>query len=129
MSLPEDRRYAETHEWCKLEAGECIVGLTQFAADQLTDITFVELPEVGSEIAKGDEACAIESCKAAASVYAPAGGEVSAVNETLEDQPELVNSDPYEGGWILKMKIADASELDGLMDAAGYEKFLEESAE
>ena len=127
--VPENCKYTEDHEWVKQEEGVCVVGITDFAQEQLGDITYVELPEEGADVAKGASVGMVESVKAASDVYAPVGGKVSAVNTALEDQPELVNQSPYEDGWFFKLEGAEASELNNLMDAAAYEAFLEEQQE
>ncbi len=122
--VPDDLKYTEQHEWVRVEGGVATVGITDHAQEALGDVTFVELPPEGAEFAAGDEACAIESAKAAASIYAPVGGKVAAVNPAVEDDPALVNSDPYGAGWVYKLELADASQLDALMDPAAYETFL-----
>lgn len=122
MSEPQDLFYAKTHEWVSLEDGIATIGITDFAQSQLSDLTFVELPEVGITFEAGDEAAVVESVKAAADVYAPISGEVVAVNEYLEESPELINKDSYGAGWIFKLKVHDESEVDDLMDADSYEE-------
>ena len=124
--VPEQLKYTDQHEWVKIEDNTATVGITDHAQNSLGDITFVELPSPGTELAAGDEACAIESCKAAASIYAPAAGKIAEANQTLDDAPALVNKDCYGQGWIYKMEISDASELDKLMTAQQYQKFLDE---
>jgi len=124
-NVPDDMLYTEQHEWVKLTGQVATVGITDHAQQQLGDITFVELPEVGDELTRGGEACAIESCKAAASIYSPADGKVTEVNEALELDPAAVNSDPYGQGWIYKMQSSDASQLDALMKAGAYKQMLE----
>ncbi|OUS35835.1 glycine cleavage system protein H ['Osedax' symbiont bacterium Rs2_46_30_T18] len=121
-NVPTNRKYAESHEWI-LDNGDgtVTIGITDHAQELLGDVVFVELPEVGSEIEKGSEFSLVESVKAASDIYAPVSGEVVAVNEALEDAPESVNEDPFESAWIAKVKLSDASELDSLLDAAGYE--------
>ncbi|MDF7805861.1 glycine cleavage system protein GcvH [Pontiellaceae bacterium B12219] len=126
MSVPQDLFYAKTHEWVALEDGVATVGISDFAQSQLSDLTFVELPEVGTAFEAGDEAAVVESVKAAADVYAPVGGEVIAVNEALEDAPELINNDPFGKGWIFKIKVNDESEVDDMMDADSYEELCPE---
>ncbi len=126
MDLPENLLYTDQHEWVRVEGDVGTVGITEFAQDQLGDLTFVELPEIDAEISKGDEAVAIESCKAAASVYAPADGTIQTVNGALEDNPGLVNSDPYNAGWIFQFEIAEVSQLEELMDVEAYRKLLDE---
>ena len=122
--IPTDLLYTEQHEWVKLEAGVATVGISDHAQNALGDITFVELPDQGATLSKGDEACAIESAKAAVSVYAPLSGKVTEVNSELEDDPGLINSEPYAQGWIYKIEPADPGELDSMMNAAKYEEFL-----
>ncbi|QBG46302.1 glycine cleavage system protein GcvH [Verrucomicrobia bacterium S94] len=122
MSVPQDLFYAKSHEWVSLEDGIATVGITDFAQNQLSDLTFVELPEVGTTFEAGDEAAVVESVKAAADVYAPVGGEVVEVNSELEDTPELINNDPFDKGWIFKIKVNDESEVDNMMDADSYEE-------
>ena len=122
---PDDRKYMTSHEWVKVEGELAVVGITDHAQEQLGDITFVELPDVGKQVEKGAEAAVIESVKAASDIYAPVGGEVAEVNGALDDTPELVNKSPYEQGWIYKLKGFDAAELDGLLGAADYEGTIE----
>ena len=119
--LPSELKYAKSHEWAKLEDdGTVTVGITDHAQSELGDVVYVELPEVGVVFSAGEEAGVVESVKAASDVYAPVSGEVVAVNPALEDEPEMVNSEPYEGGWFYKLKPADAGELDDLLSADGY---------
>ncbi|HDS1733988.1 MULTISPECIES: glycine cleavage system protein GcvH [Pseudomonas] len=119
-NIPADLRFAESHEWARLEAdGTVTVGISDHAQEALGDVVFVELAEVGKVFAAGDAAGVVESVKAASDIYAPVGGEVIAVNEALSDSPEELNSDPY-AAWIFKLKPADQAELDKLLDAAGY---------
>jgi glycine cleavage system H protein len=122
--IPEELVYTDQHEWIRTEGDTATLGISDYAQDALGDITFVELPTVGADLAKGDEVCAIESAKAAASIYAPVGGKVTEVNDQLEDDPGLINSEPYAQGWICKIAGADPGELDSLMNAAKYEEFL-----
>lgn len=117
-------KYTEDHEYVRVEGDVATVGITIYAQEQLGDIVYVELPETGKSLAKGDEAAVIESVKAAAEVYAPITGEVVEANAALDDSPALVNESPESDAWIMKIKIADASELDGMMDAAGYKEFV-----
>ena len=117
--------FTEDHEWIKVDGDEGIVGISAYAAKALGDVVFVELPDVGAEFAKGDEAAVVESVKAASEVYAPIGGEVTAVNEALEEAPETVNASPDGDGWFLKMKIADADELSSLMDEVKYKEYCD----
>ncbi|MDP6774788.1 MAG: glycine cleavage system protein GcvH [Rhodospirillales bacterium] len=119
-------KFSKDHEWIRAEGSAGVVGISDFAQEQLGDLVFVELPDVGKKLAKGDEAAVIESVKAAGEVYAPVGGEVTEVNEALGDDPTKINTDALGDGWIFKMSIDDEGELDGLMDEAAYEKFVEE---
>ncbi|MFW5994340.1 MAG: glycine cleavage system protein GcvH [Bacillota bacterium] len=128
MSIPEGFYYSEDHEWVKVEEGVGTIGITDFAQDELGDIVFVELPQVGDEFDKEDNFGVIESVKAVSDLYMPVSGEVVEVNEDLLDQPELVNDEPYEGGWIVKVALSDDSEIEELMDADEYSSFLEEEA-
>ena len=120
LNFPDDLKYTEDHEWSKLENSEVTIGICDYAQDQLGDVVFVELPQVGYAFDKGQEFGTVESVKAVSELFIPLGGEVTAVNENLEDTPELVNSEPYTGGWMVKIKPADASELDGLMTKDAY---------
>lgn len=122
MNTPNDLKYAKSHEWVKLgEDNTATVGISDYAQDTLGDITFVELPAVGDTLQKGDAFGVVESVKAASDIYAPASGEVIAVNEELDAAPEKVNQSPYEDGWLIKLKLSDPSELEGLLSAADYE--------
>jgi glycine cleavage system H protein len=122
---PIDRKFTKTHEWVKREATTAVVGLTGYAQESLGDITFIELPPVGKKVVKGKGCCVIESVKAASDIYAPVSGEIAAVNKALEDRPEIINTDPYEQAWIYKIKDFTEADLDGLMDAAAYDAFVE----
>ncbi|MCD2248722.1 glycine cleavage system protein GcvH [Listeria marthii] len=125
MSLPKDLLYTEEHEWVKADDGSYVIGITDFAQDQLGDIVFVELPEVGDTVAKGDSIGSIESVKTVSDFYAPVTGKVVAVNETLEDEPELINSNPYDTGWILKLEEVEAADVTALLSSDDYEKVLD----
>jgi len=118
------RYFTDEHEWIDVEGEIATVGITDYAQEQLGDIVFVELPAEGAKFEKGDDAAVVESVKAASDVYAPISGEVVEANGALEDEPALVNSDPEEDGWFFKLRIADASELEGLMNEAAYKKFV-----
>ncbi len=118
--VPDDLRYTESHEWVRVEGGNARVGITDHAQAELTDVVFVELPEVGRSYAKGDAAGVVESVKAAADVYMPLAGEVTEVNEALSDSPEAINDDPYGEGWMVKVRLSDTSEAESLLDAAAY---------
>ncbi len=126
MSIPQDLFYTKTHEWVSLDNGIATIGITDFAQSQLSDLTFVELPDVGAEFGAGDEAAVVESVKAAADVYAPVAGEVVEVNADLEDSPELINKDAFGDGWLFKLKVVDESEVDSLLDPESYEDLCPE---
>ncbi len=117
--------FTEDHEWLRVEGDEATIGITDYAQEQLGDVVFVELPEVGAELEQSKDAATIESVKAASEIYAPATGKVTEVNEKLTDEPGLVNGDPLGEGWFFKMKLADASQLDAMMDEAAYKTFVE----
>lgn len=119
-NTPADLRYTPTHEWILIDGDVITVGITDFAQEQLGDVVFVELPEVDAAITAGDGIAVVESVKAASDIYAPATGTVLAINESLEEAPELVNSDPFEDGWFFRMRVSDTGELDDLMDADSY---------
>ena len=116
--------YTQDHEWIDVEGDTGTVGITDYAQSQLGDITFVELPDAGSSVKKGDAPCVVDSVKAASDVYAPVSGTVTEANAALEGEPELVNTDPEQGGWLFRLTLADAGELDGLMDRAAYDAFV-----
>ncbi len=120
------RFFTEDHEWIEVDSDNATVGITDYAQEQLGDIVFVELPEVGTILDKGGDAAVVESVKAASDVYAPISGEVIEANAALEDDPELVNNSPEESGWFFKLAISDKSELEGLMDAKAYKAFCDE---
>lgn len=123
--LPAELRYAASHEWARLEAdGSVTVGISDHAQQALGDVVYVELPEIGKQLAAGQEAGVVESVKAASDIYAPVSGTVIAVNDALTDSPELVNEDPY-GQWFFRLQPSDASELDKLLDAAGYQSVVD----
>ena len=124
--FPTDAKYTKDHEWIREENGVYVIGITSFAAEQLGDITYVEVPEVGTDFTIADEAATVESVKAASDIYAPISGSITEINEALEDQPELVNENPYTEGWFFKMSATNPEELDALMDAKTYETFVQE---
>ena len=124
MNIPTELRYTSDHEWAKNEGGVAIVGITDYAQSELGDVVFVELPEVGSHVEKGASFGTIEAVKAVADLFSPVSGEVVEVNALLEDAPETVNKDPYGDGWMVKIKMSDPAEFDGLMDAEAYEKLI-----
>jgi len=128
MDVPDDRRYTDQHEWLRLDGTSGTVGVTDYAQDALSDVTFVEAPEVGRTFAAGEEMGAIESCKAASAFYAPVACEVAEVNEALQDDPGLLNREPYEGGWIVKISVASPAEAEGLLTPAQYRELVEKEA-
>jgi glycine cleavage system H protein len=123
--IPKELKYTQDHEWVKLEDGKVRVGITDHAQKELGDIVFAELPEVGRKVQKGEQVATVESVKAVGEVFAPLSGEVVEVNRAVESLPDLVNKDPYGEGWLFVIKMGKEGELDLLMDAAAYEKFLE----
>ncbi len=126
-NIPSELKYATSHEWVRNEGdGTVTVGITEHAQDLLGDMVFVELPDVDDEISTGDDVAVAESVKAASDIYAPISGTVIEVNEDLEDSPELVNSDAFGDGWLFKVKVDDASELENLLDAEGYANSIDE---
>ena len=129
MKVDENCRYAETHEWVRVEGDLAVAGITDYAQEQLSDITYVELPVVGEIFEKGEVFATVESVKAAADCYMRLSGEITAVNEELADSPQLVNEDPYGAGWFVEFTPSDLSELDELMTPEEYEKFVAEERE
>ncbi len=123
--IPAELRYASSHEWASNEDGTVTVGITAHAQDAMGDLVYVELPEVGQVVAAGDEAGVVESVKAASDIYAPVSGEIVAINEALEDEPELVNNAPYEGGWLFKVAMSEETDLDNLLTADQYQAQIE----
>lgn len=124
MAVREGLKYTESHEWIRLEGNVAVIGITDYAQDSLGDIVYVECPDAGSSVSKGDEAVNIESVKVAEAVYAPASGTVKEINASLEDAPEAINKDPY-GTFIYSIELSDASELDVCMDAIAYQTFID----
>lgn len=123
--IPADLKYIETHQWVRVaDDGTATVGITDFAQEQLGDVVYIGLPEVGETVRGGEEAGVAESVKSASDVFSPVTGEVIAINEALEEEPEIVNDDPYGEGWMFRVKLADKGELDGLMDADAYGESL-----
>ncbi len=120
-----DLRFTEDHEWIRVEGNVATVGITDYAQEQMGDVVFVELPDAGKALEKGKEAAVVESVKAASEIYAPLDGEVTEANEALTDDPSKVNGDPQGEGWFFKMTIADASQLESMMDEAAYKSFVE----
>lgn len=124
-TVKDDLRYAESHEWVKLEGDIATVGISDYAQHALGDIVYVDMPEVGDEVTAGEDFGAVESVKAASDLISPVSGEVVEVNEALEDEPGLINQDAF-GAWIMKVRVADTAEIDALLDAAAYAKICEE---
>jgi glycine cleavage system H protein len=120
VDVPQSLRYTKDHEWLRTEGDEAVVGITAYAAEELGDIVFVELPEIGRTVTRDETFGVIESVKTASDLLAPAAGEVIAINEALADAPELVNSQPYEGGWMLRLRLVDPAEAETLLDADAY---------
>ena len=125
----KDRRYLPTHEWVKLEGDEAVVGISDYAQAELSDVVYVELPEVGEAFAQGETFGVVESVKAASDVYMPMAGEILAINEALEDSPQLVNEDPFGQGWFVRFRPSKPEEYKSLLDAEAYEKHCQEEAE
>ncbi len=126
MRVPEDCRYTREHEWIRIEGDSARVGITDFAQQELGDIVYVELPELGRRVRAGEALGTVESVKAVSEIYAPASGEVIEVNDALAQAPERINHDPYGEGWLCRLRLEDPSELDSLMDAHAYEAFVRE---
>lgn len=122
---PQELKYAESDEWFSVEGDVVTIGITDYAQDQLNDIVYIELKEVGDALAAGDSFGEVESVKAASEMYSAAAGEIIEVNADLEEAPEIVNADPFGAGWMVKIKTADVSALDGLMDAAAYDRYCD----
>ncbi len=128
--IPNDLKYTETHEWVsKDQKNIATIGITDFAQDQLGEIVFVDLPEIGLKVAAGDDVCVLESVKAAADVFSPVSGVIVEVNEELDESPGLVNSDPYQDGWLYKIELKDVVEYDELLDKAAYKEYVIEASE
>lgn len=125
MNIPPELRYSTDHEWVRIEGTVATVGITEFAQDALGDVVFVEMPERGAVLSAGDSFSEVESTKSVSDIYAPVSGAISEVNDALEGQPELLNSDPYGEGWICRIEIGDPAELDALMDADAYRTLTE----
>ena len=127
MNIPDELRYSTDHEWIRVDGDSATItiGITDYAQDALGDVVFVEAPEVGTEVAATDTFTEVESTKSVSDIYAPVSGTIAEANTSLDDQPELLNSDPYGEGWIVKIAMSDSSQLDGLMDAAAYRTLTE----
>jgi glycine cleavage system H protein len=128
MATPEDNRYAKSHEYVHVEGAIGTIGITEYAQKELGDVVFVELPQVGSELEAGDELGSIESVKAVSELFSPVSGEVIEVNEALADNPALVNTDPWGDGWMVRIRLSDATEVDELMNAEEYDEYIEKEA-
>ncbi len=126
MNIDPQARYLKSHEWARQDGAVFVIGISDYAQSTLSDIVYVELPEVGDELTKGEQFAVVESVKAAADVYAPLSGAVVEVNATLEDAPETVNSDAFGAGWLVKIQAADAAEWDALLDVAAYKEVIAE---
>ena len=124
MNFPDKIRYSEDHEWIRVDGSEAVIGITDFAQSELGDIVFVDIPEVGIELAKVEVFGSIEAVKTVSDLILPASGELLEVNKLLEDNPETINSDPYDKGWIIRIRLKDPKELDSLMDAEQYQTFI-----
>ena len=128
MEFPAECKYTKEHEWIRVEGDVAEIGITNYAQDSLGDIVFLELPEAGTDVEREDSFGVVESVKAVSDLYAPLSGTIEETNEPLADTPELINEHPYSEGWIIKIKMNDPSELDGLMDAKAYEDYIKEIA-
>jgi len=128
MDFPTDLKYTKEHEWVRIDGDTATVGITDHAQDALGDVVYVELPEEDSAVTKGDAFGVVESVKAVSDLYAPVSGNVAEANEAIVDSPEVINDDPYGEGWMIKIEVADAGDLDDLLDAGEYEKFVEEES-
>lgn len=126
MEIPKDLFYTEDHEWARKEDAEIIEGITDYAQSELQDIVYIELPEVGMEVVQGDPIATIEAVKTVTDLYAAVSGKITEVNKELDSKPEFINKDPYDGGWIVRIKISDLAELDTLLDASEYRKLIQE---
>ncbi|OQW96350.1 MAG: glycine cleavage system protein H [Verrucomicrobia bacterium A1] len=129
MNIPRDLRYTKSHEWVRLAGGLAVVGITDYAQHQLSDLTYIELPSVGDDVEAESEVAVVESVKAASDVYAPIAGTIMEVNDKLLEQPETINSDPYGAGWMFKIKPAEPDDISLLLDAESYEETLGDSEE
>jgi glycine cleavage system H protein len=126
MDIPDDLKYSEEHQWVQVEDNIAMIGISDFAQEQLGEIVFLELPEVGDQMQSGKPYGVVESAKSVSDLYAPISGEVVEINAELPDSPEIINSSPYEEGWMVKVKLIDPTELDDLFDAASYEEMIED---
>ena len=129
MEIPKELRYSEEHEWAAVDENIATIGITDYAQEQLGDVVYIELPETGTEVTKGDKFGVVESVKAVSDIYSPVTGTVVAVNTGLPNAPETVNDEPYGDGWMIRVEMSDLEELNDLMTAAEYEKFIKEAEE
>ena len=120
----DNLKYTETHEWIKIKDNKAVVGITDHAQSELTDIVFVELPQIGKKLKKGDELCTVESVKSVSEIFSPVSGKVKKINEILEDTPETINRSPYDDGWLVEIEVRDKSEVNKLLDANSYKKLI-----
>lgn len=125
MNVPAELKYTKSHEWVRDENGIAVVGITDFAQQEMTELVFVELPETGRTVEAGDEVAVVESVKSASDIYAPVSGEITEVNDALTDNPSTVNEQPFTDGWMMKIRMSDAAQLDQLMNAAAYQQQIE----
>jgi len=128
-NVPEDLHYSKDHEWVKVEGGEAIIGITDYAQNSLGDVVYVELPKAGDQFAANEAFGSVESVKAVSEVFTPVAGTVASINESLADEPEAVNSDPYGAGWMIRIKMSNAGEVDSMLTAAEYEDFTKAESE
>jgi glycine cleavage system H protein len=126
MAYPSDYRYTKEHEWIQVQGATATIGITDYAQHELGDVVFVELPKIGAKIKFGESFGTVESVKAVSEIYAPASGEVTEINSKLADAPETINTDPHKAAWLIKIKLTDAKEIFGLMDAAAYQSYIAE---
>ena len=125
MNIPEELRYSTDHEWVRIEGTTVRLGITDFAQDNLGDVVFVQIPELGAAVSVGDSFSEVESTKSVSDIYSPVDGTIAEINPLLESQPELLNSDPYGQGWICTIEVTDAAQVEGLLDAAGYQSLVD----
>jgi len=126
MKFPDDLKYTKEHEWARVKGNKATIGITDYAQKELGDIVYVELPDVGDEVVQDEQFGVIESVKTVSDLFCPLSGEVTGINEELEDRPELVNEDPYVDGWLIRVEMSDPDELDNLLSAEAYEEYIEE---
>jgi glycine cleavage system H protein len=126
MNFPENLKYTKDHEWIRIESGVGVIGITDYAQGELGDVVFVELPSAGKKLERGQSFGTVEAVKAVSDLYSPVSGEVKEINKAIQDSPEIVNKEPYEGGWMLKVAIDNPKEIEGLLDAAAYKKLVGE---